>query len=141
TETVTSENFDMSGIPESSEITDNIDSDTGNEIVDTLLDQVGKDYVWGGASPSGFDCSGIIHWAYHKHGKSIPRTASAQGEAGKPVSWKDIKAGDLVYTSTHIGVYTGDGRVIHAANPKRGVVVDNATSFQKQGFKVSRFSC
>lgn len=109
------------------------------DIVNEMLGQVGNRYTWGGTTPGGgFDCSGIIQWAAAQHGVSIPRVAIDQGRAGTPVSWENIQVGDLIYTSAHIGVYAGDGKIVHAANPRVGVVVDNASHYRNSGFKVSR---
>lgn len=113
-------------------------SKTNNAVVDLALEQAGKPYVWGGTSQSGFDCSGLVYWANAQNGKSVPRTARAQGAASKSVSWDDIQVGDIVYTNTHIGFYAGNDRVVHAANPSRGVVIDSASSFKQRGFKVGR---
>ncbi|WGW12669.1 C40 family peptidase [Saxibacter everestensis] len=82
---------------------------------------LGVPYVWGGSSPSGFDCSGFTGYVYKQVGVDLPRTSSAQRGAGKIVSQSEAKAGDLVWHSGHIGIYLGDGKKIHS--PQTGDVV------------------
>jgi cell wall-associated NlpC family hydrolase len=85
---------------------------------------VGTPYVWGGASPAGFDCSGLTQWAYGRAGVSIPRTSQAQRYAGRQVSPAEARPGDLVTyraDASHVGMYVGGGQVVHAPYP--GAVV------------------
>lgn len=92
--------------------------------VDAALSQRGTPYVWGGTSPGGFDCSGLMSWAYGQAGISLPRTSSAQATSGTPVSQDQLAPGDLVYfysPVSHIGMYIGDGLMVHA--PTSGDVV------------------
>ncbi|ALA67665.1 NlpC/P60 family protein [Corynebacterium lactis] len=98
---------------------------TGAKIVDAARSQIGTPYVWGGSQPGGFDCSGLTSWAYQQVGKSIPRTSQAQASSGSPVSSPDL--GDIVsfYSgATHVGIFSGNGNVIHA--PQTGDVVKEA---------------
>jgi peptidoglycan DL-endopeptidase CwlO len=78
--------------------------------------QLGTPYRWGGASPGGFDCSGLVMWAYGRVGISLPHSSYALTEAGRAVSRSGMRPGDLVfaYGGGHVGVYMGDGVVIHA---------------------------
>jgi hypothetical protein len=78
--------------------------------------QLGTPYRWGGASPGGFDCSGLVMWAYGRAGISLPHSSYALMEAGRAVSRSGMRPGDLVfaYGGGHVGVYMGDGVVIHA---------------------------
>lgn len=92
--------------------------------IDAALNQLGTPYVWGGESPGGFDCSGLTQWAFNQAGISLPRTASSQANAGTPVQRSQLQPGDLVYfysPVTHIGIYIGDGKMVHA--PTSGDVV------------------
>lgn len=98
-------------------------ANTGNAVVDAALSQVGTPYVWGGSQPGGFDCSGLTSWAYAQAGKSIPRTSGAQWSGGQSVSVDDMQPGDIVvsYGGGHVGIYIGDGQMVHA--PTTGDVV------------------
>lgn len=88
---------------------------------------MGKPYVYGATGPSAFDCSGFTSYIYKKAAKvSIPRTAAAQYQSAKKVSYKNMKKGDLVffgysaYSIYHVGMYVGNGQMIDAQN--NGVV-------------------
>lgn len=85
--------------------------------------QLGTPYVWGGSSPGGFDCSGLVMWAYAQAGVSLPRTTYAQWGSGRHVSVADLQPGDLVFAwgLGHVTMYVGNGTVIHA--PHSGDVV------------------
>ena len=99
-------------------------------IVDSVLDQVGDAYVHGGSGPNAFDCSGLTSYAYQLNGISIPRTASAQYAASTRVA--KPRPGDLVFFlsngADHVGLYLGNGRMVHAANSRTGVVVSSIGS-------------
>ena len=78
---------------------------------------VGVPYRWGGASPAaGFDCSGLVYWAYGRLGIELPHSSYALHELGRPVARSRIKAGDLLFFSGlgHVGIYIGRGRMVHA---------------------------
>lgn len=82
------------------------------------LTQLGKPYVWGGTGPDGFDCSGLVQWAYQQIGKVLPRTSQAQAAGGIPVSREDLQPGDVVIfypAATHVGIYAGNGNILHAS--------------------------
>lgn len=81
--------------------------------------QVGKPYVWGATGPGSFDCSGLMSFIFGNSGVNLPRVASAQATTGTPVTESQLQPGDLVGYSGggHIGVYIGDGQVIHAPQP------------------------
>ncbi|MFF4579223.1 NlpC/P60 family protein [Streptomyces sp. NPDC001389] len=88
---------------------------------------VGKPYVWGATGPSGFDCSGLMVWSYRQAGVSLPRTSQAQRHAGRQVPLSQAQPGDLVtYRSdaSHVGMYVGNGQVIHAPHPGARVRYD-----------------
>ncbi|MGA5441380.1 NlpC/P60 family protein [Streptomyces griseoincarnatus] len=88
---------------------------------------LGKPYVWGANGPSGFDCSGLTQWAYAQAGVALPRTSQAQRYAGRQVPLSEARPGDLVlYRSdaSHVGMYMGNGQVIHAPYPGAPVRYD-----------------
>ena len=92
-------------------------------VVGIAMRYLGVPYVWGGASPSGFDCSGFVMYVYAQMGVGLPHSSYAQYGAGVPVSMSDLQAGDLVffYGLGHVGIYIGGGNFIHA--PHTGDVV------------------
>jgi cell wall-associated NlpC family hydrolase len=112
---------------------------TNSALINLVKAQIGKSYVWGASGPNSFDCSGLVQWIFAKNfGYDIPRTAYAQGLAGTPVNPSDIQPGDIVYTSYHIGIYVGDGKMVHAASPETGVIMDDVKNYLSTGYKVSR---
>jgi cell wall-associated NlpC family hydrolase len=92
-------------------------------VVGIAMQYLGTPYVWGGASPGGFDCSGLVMYAYSQVGVSLPHSSYAQYSAGVPVSMSELQPGDLVffYGLGHVGIYIGGGSFIHA--PHTGDVV------------------
>lgn len=101
-----------------------------NSVVNTAKSFLGTPYVWGGTTPDGFDCSGLVQYAYAQNGINIPRTSQEQFKSGKSVNKDNLQAGDLVFfkgsdgTSSapgHVGMYIGNGQFIQA--PKTGDVV------------------
>lgn len=91
---------------------------------------VGKPYVYGGNSPSGFDCSGLVHYSYARAGVNVPRTTRSQINAGKAVPTHSLRPGDLVFFDqegrkfSHVGIYIGQGRFVHAPSSGKRVRVD-----------------
>ncbi|WP_137989860.1 NlpC/P60 family protein [Streptomyces vilmorinianum] len=88
---------------------------------------IGRPYVWGATGPSAFDCSGLMVWSYRQAGISLPRTSQAQRSAGRHVPLSQAQPGDLVtYRSdaSHVGIYAGNGQVIHAPYPGARVRYD-----------------
>ena len=82
--------------------------------------KLGSPYVWGATGPNAFDCSGLVQAAYNSAGVSLPRTTYAQINAGQRVSRDELRPGDLVFFYSgisHVGIYVGDGQMIHAPNP------------------------
>jgi cell wall-associated NlpC family hydrolase len=87
-------------------------------VVQAALTQVGSQYVWGGASPGGFDCSGLVMWAYQQAGISLPHSSQALAQGGQPVALSDLQPGDVLtfYSdASHAGIYVGDGMMIHSS--------------------------
>ncbi|MYS91818.1 MULTISPECIES: NlpC/P60 family protein [Streptomyces] len=88
---------------------------------------LGRPYIWGANGPSGFDCSGLTQWSYAQAGVFLPRTSQAQRHAGRQVPLSEARPGDLVvYRSdaSHVGMYMGNGQVIHAPYPGAPVRYD-----------------
>ncbi|MFG5720666.1 C40 family peptidase [Streptomyces murinus] len=88
--------------------------------------KLGSPYVWGATGPHSFDCSGLVQAAYRSAGVSLPRTTYAQIDAGRRVSRSELRPGDLVFFYSgvsHVGLYIGNGRMIHAPNPSAPVRV------------------
>lgn len=113
-------------------------SSDGAKAVEIAKAQVGKNYVWGSAGPDSFDCSGLVYYAYTSQGYDIPRTAYEIGSSAKQISRSELQPGDILYTSTHIGIYMGDGKVVHAATESRGVVIDSMDYFS--GYQAARIA-
>jgi peptidoglycan DL-endopeptidase CwlO len=87
-------------------------------VVQAALTQVGSPYVWGGAAPGGFDCSGLVMWAFQQAGISLPHSSQAQAHGGQPVALSDLQPGDVLtfYSdASHAGLYIGDGMMIHSS--------------------------
>ncbi len=92
-------------------------------VVGIAMQYLGVPYVWGGASPSGFDCSGFVSYVYAQVGVSLPHHAASQYGSGSPVSRDALESGDLVFFNGlgHVGIYIGGGQFVHA--PHTGDVV------------------
>jgi len=97
----------------------------------------GGKYVWGGATPQGFDCSGYVQYLYTKHHIILPRTALAQSNIGQKVTLNHLQKGDLLFfltdksrgiPVTHVGIYLGNGKFIHAASKKKGIIISSLFS-------------
>jgi len=104
--------------------------------VNYALAQVGDAYVYGAAGPSAFDCSGLTMMAWAQAGVGLPHSSSAQMGSGTPVSSSSLQPGDLVFyysPVSHVGIYIGGGRIVHAANPSSGVQVAGVFSMPFSG--------
>ncbi|MFJ3642746.1 NlpC/P60 family protein [Streptomyces sp. NPDC090108] len=106
-------------------------STQGGEAVAFATAQLGKPYVWGAEGPDSFDCSGLTSQAWAKAGHPIPRTSQEQWKQLTHVPVADMRPGDLVIyfaDATHVAMYIGDGKIIHAPRPGRTVTVAGAGS-------------
>jgi cell wall-associated NlpC family hydrolase len=112
--------------------------------VRAALAQVGTPYVWGGAAPGGFDCSGLTSWAYKQANVSLPRSSRAQFGVGKSVSINDLQPGDLLFyggsagSIHHVAMYIGDGRIVHASTSGQPVKVAPISGGGKDFFGAKR---
>lgn len=91
---------------------------SGTSALAAGLTRVGDPYVWGATGPDQFDCSGLVQWAFKQIGKDVPRTSSAQAAYGTPVDRDDLQPGDVVFfypDISHVGIYAGDGLMLHAS--------------------------
>lgn len=103
------------------------------QVVDLARQFLGTPYVWGGASPGGFDCSGLLQYIFKQAGKTLPRVSADQARAGKRIGLDALKPGDLIAWDNssrnngadHIGVYIGGGRFIEAPRPGRNVQIND----------------
>lgn len=116
-------------------------SGKGQAIVNSAKKYLGVPYVWGGTSPKGFDCSGLVQYVCRQNGISVPRVASSQRNAGTYVSRANLQPGDLVFFGnggriSHVGIYVGNGNMIHA--PQTGDVVK--ISSINSSYHVSRYA-
>ncbi len=96
----------------------------GDIALDAARSKIGAQYVWGGNGPNGFDCSGLVKWAYKQAGIDLPRTSFEQSHVGKPVAFQDLQPGDLIIQNGggHVAMYAGDGQILHA--PQAGEPVE-----------------
>lgn len=117
-------------------IVDAASATLGSEIANYALTFVGYPYVYGGSSPSGFDCSGFVTYVCKQNGYSVNRTASAQMSNGTAVTKAQLQPGDQVFfnsgnsskLATHVGIYLGNGQFVHASTPSTGVIISDINS-------------
>lgn len=110
------------------------DPEVVSQVLQGASEQMGVPYVWGGTSPSGFDCSGLVQYVYRDAGINLPRTSQQQAQAGTPVSLSNAQPGDLLFWSNggrvyHVAIYIGGGEYIHTPRPGRNVSIGNVRSF------------
>ncbi len=102
-----------------------------NAVVKTARSQLGARYKAGGATPAGFDCSGLVFWVFSRNGVSLPRETKSQSKAGWDVAEKDLRPGDLVvfdisyWSGLHVGICTGRDKFIHSPSSGRTVREDS----------------
>ena len=100
----------------------------GAKAAAVALDQVGVRYRYGGNGPQGFDCSGLVHYAYRQAGVSVPRTTGDLWAAAADVDRNDLRAGDILFfriegKMSHVGMYLGERRFVHAPQSGQRVSV------------------
>jgi murein DD-endopeptidase len=101
-----------------------------DKVVAVATDQLGTPYRYGGSKPGGFDCSGLVEYSYAKAGLIVPRTSFEQYRAARPIDISDARPGDLLFFRydrkiSHVGIYLGEDRFIHA--PSTGKLVSVAS--------------
>ncbi len=116
-----------------------------SEIVSTAIAFLDTKYIWAANGPTAFDCSGFTKYVFKENGVTLPRYSGNQAKVGKPIAYKELHVGDLVFFNTekkykqkvnHVGIYIGDNKFIHASSAKKKVVI---TSFKKKPFYKKRF--
>jgi cell wall-associated NlpC family hydrolase len=132
--------------PAVAEVVEETASGRGQRVLALARAQIGKPYVWGGASPqTSFDCYGLVQWVYGQAGVRVPRTAQQQFNATARIGRDELQPGDLVFFArtypsrepiTHVGIYVGSGRMINA--PTAGDVVREMPAFS--GFWGAHFA-
>ena len=115
------------GVPSYTEDATIVPSSRFGGVVGIAMQFLGVPYVWGGASPSGFDCSGLVVYAYAQLGVSLPHYTGALWNVGTPVSYGQLAAGDLVFFNGlgHMGIYIGGGQFVHAPHTGDAVKISS----------------
>lgn len=128
---VYSQSINNSSNSSSSSSSSHNSSVTANEIIAYAKTFLGDPYVWGGTSPSGFDCSGFVQYVFKHFGIYLERTTYQQVTQGTPVSLNDMQPGDLVFeigsasSPEHVGIYLGNNQIINAEDPQHGVCISS----------------
>lgn len=103
-------------------------SSKGQQIADYACKFIGNPYVAGGTSlTNGADCSGFVMAVYQAFGYSLPRSSYAQSGVGKSVSYSEAQPGDIIYYGGHVGIYIGNGQIVHASTERTGIKITSAT--------------
>ena len=105
-------------------------AELSDQAADHALKMVGKPYRYGGASPAGFDCSGLVMYSYRQAGLTLPHNTDKQRTAARPIKVAELRRGDLLFFNQegkkygHVGIYIGDGRFVHAPSSGKSVRTD-----------------
>jgi cell wall-associated NlpC family hydrolase len=120
-------------------------SDANDAAAGYALKMVGKPYRYGGATPAGFDCSGLVMFSYRQAGVAVPRSTDAQRETGHPIRRSSLRRGDLIFfdlegkKNSHVGIYLGNGRFVHAPSSGKHVRTDSLDApFWRKHFSEAR---
>lgn len=117
--------------PQKRSTVESIPGSKRGDIVKSAEEMLGVKYRYGGTDPKGFDCSGLTSYAFRQHGYTLPRSAGEQFKSGRRVSIQRAQPGDLVFfrisgsNISHVGLYVGDFRFIHAPRPGRKVTYED----------------
>lgn len=107
---------------------------SNSDVIDVALNQIGTPYRYGGKSPRGFDCSGLVHYAYYQTGRDIPRNTSAQYRYARKINYSNLREGDLVFfhiprvKNKHVGIYIGNNQFVHAPSSGKKVKISSLDS-------------
>ncbi|MEL7312856.1 MAG: C40 family peptidase [Pseudomonadota bacterium] len=119
--------------------------DIGWIVASLAQEQVGAPYRFGGSTPAGFDCSGLVNFAYGQAGMSVPRTTETLWRRARPIPLNEAQPGDLVFFNVegkpgHVGVFVGDGYFVHAPSTGRSVTTQslNAPWYAERLLRVGR---
>lgn len=112
-------------------------------VVEYAKKQLGKPYIWGAEGPSGFDCSGLTKYVYKNFGFNLPHYTGSQIRMGFPISKEKLSPGDLIFFNTdgpvsHVGIYIGNDKFIHAASSGKVTMSDLYSSYYKSRFAGAR---
>jgi cell wall-associated NlpC family hydrolase len=136
---------DAGGTAAGQDIADTGGTAAGQDIVDFAETFLGVGYVYGGTSPSGFDCSGLVYYVYTHFGYSVNRTAAGLAYNGTAVSPSELQAGDVLLFTTskefyigHTGIYIGDGQFIHATSSGSEVKISSLSDYADYYFGARR---
>ncbi len=102
--------------------------DVGQIVVNAALTRLGAPYAWAAAGPDAFDCSGLVVWAFKQAGLTMPHSSSALASGGEPVALDQMQPGDVISLfpdASHVGIYAGSGRMIHAQFEGLPVIVES----------------
>ena len=107
-------------------------------VISFLQAQVGDAYVLGATGPSAWDCSSLVQAAYKQVGVDLPRVSQDQSMSGTDIPLSQIQEGDILYwggkgSAYHVGVYIGNGQYLDAANPSKGVVIQDLSGYPASG--------
>lgn len=104
------------------------DRDVGPIVANAAMTRVGAPYAWAATGPDAFDCSGLVVWAFHQAGLSLPHSSQALASGGLPVALDQMRPGDVISLfpdASHVGIYVGDGRMVHAQFEGLPVIVES----------------
>jgi murein DD-endopeptidase len=110
------------------------DPGSADRAASSALRMVGKPYRYGGSTPAGFDCSGLVQYSYKQAGVTLPRATDSQLRASQPLRGQHLRRGDLLFfdqegkKKSHVGIYLGDGRFVHAPSSGKAVRTDRLDS-------------
>lgn len=107
-------------------------------VISFLKAQLGDAYVMGASGPNAWDCSSLVQAAFKQAGVDLPRVSQDQSVSGTPVSLSNVQVGDILYwggagSAYHVGVYIGNGQYLDAANPSKGVVIQDLSGYPADG--------